>query len=87
MSQPSTTRRLLPDGTRAAQGSPEYFKDVWAADKGLEQWLKQNPDVVRAIEDGRMRIDYQLVHVDADGVTTITALALTDDVLKTLKFP
>ncbi|WP_028708050.1 hypothetical protein [Propionicicella superfundia] len=69
--------RKLPDGTRAAQGSPAYFHDVWAADTDFQKWLGTRPDVVRGIRNGTIEVDYQLVHAAADGKITVTTLAST----------
>lgn len=83
----STKGRELPDGTRAAQGSPAYFEDVWRVDKDLQAWLAKNPDIASGIKDGSITVNYQLVHADAAGNISITTLALTDDVLKNLSLP
>ncbi|GIG40640.1 hypothetical protein [Cellulomonas phragmiteti] len=72
----STSGRLLPDGTRAPQGSPAYLADVVRVDKALQQWLRDNPDIVQALVDGTVRPRYQLVHATAKGTVRIFELTI-----------
>jgi hypothetical protein len=72
----STSGRLLPDGTRAAQGSTLYFNDVFRVDPTLQKYLADNPDVADGLADGTIDVRYQLVRVDGNGVVRIEDLAL-----------
>ena len=72
----STSGRLLPDGTRAAQGSTLYFNDVFRVDPTLQKYLADNPDVADGLADGTIDVRYQLVRVDGNGGVRIEDLAL-----------
>ena len=72
----STSGRLLPDGTRAAQGSTLYFNDVFRVDPTLQKYLADNPDIADGLADGTIDVRYQLVRVDGNGVVRIEDLAL-----------
>lgn len=72
----SATGRLLPDGTRAPQGSPAYLADIVRVDKTLQQWLRDNPDIVKGLMDGTVTPRYQLVQAAADGTVRISELTL-----------
>ena len=72
----SEAGRLLPDSTRAPQGSTLYFNDVARVDPSFQEWLRQNPDIVGGIADGRITPRYQLVHAPARGPVRIHELTL-----------
>ncbi|MCC2314203.1 hypothetical protein [Cellulomonas xiejunii] len=75
-SQLSTTGRLLPDGTRAPQGSTAYLNDIARVDTTFQDWLRANPDVPQGLADGRVTARYQLVHATPGGKVRIFELQL-----------
>ncbi len=70
--------RLLPDGTRAAQGSAEYLQDLLGAriDPRLSAWLQAHPDVADALARGEVRIEYKAVSATGGGQVRVTDLVL-----------
>lgn len=78
----STKGRILPDETRAPQGSTAYFNDVAANDARLQEWLRANPDIVERIADGRVAVRYRLVHATPGGRVRIYDLQLDRATLK-----
>ncbi|MGZ0067978.1 glycohydrolase toxin TNT-related protein [Microbacterium arborescens] len=72
----SSSGRLLPDGSRAPQGSTAYFNEVFRLDPTLQQWLADNPAIARGLLEGDIDIRYQLVRTDGNGVVRIEDLAL-----------
>ncbi|MBD7919153.1 hypothetical protein H9657_12815 [Cellulomonas sp. Sa3CUA2] len=78
----STAGRLLPDNTRAPQGSPAYLADVVRVDKALQQWLHDNPDIVQGLMDGTVRPRYQLVHATAKGTVRIFELTVDPTLIR-----
>jgi hypothetical protein len=69
---------LLPDGTRAAQGSAEYLQDLLGAriDPRLSAWLQAHPDVADALARGEVRIEYKAVSATGGGQVRVTDLVL-----------
>ncbi|MGC5222224.1 hypothetical protein ACPW96_06435 [Micromonospora sp. DT81.3] len=77
----SARGRVLPDGTRAAQGSTLYFNDVFRVDPTLQRYLAENPDVAHGLADGTIDVRYQLVKADGSGSVQIEDLALDPEAL------
>ncbi|MCC2319564.1 hypothetical protein [Cellulomonas xiejunii] len=75
-SQLSSSGRVLPDMTRAPQGSPAYLADVVRVDKALQQWLRANPDIAQGLVDGTVTPRYQLVQAAANGTVRIFELTV-----------
>ena len=72
----SSTGRLLPDGSRAGQGSTLYFNEVWRLDPNIQQLLESRPDIAAGLADGSVTVRYQLAHTAADGTVTVSDLPL-----------
>lgn len=72
----SQTGRLLPDGSRAAQGSTLYFNDVWRVDPAIAELLQRRPDIASGLADGSITVRYQLAHTAADGTVRVSDLPL-----------
>ena len=66
--------RMVEDGLKAEQGSPEYLKWVLERDPDLRAVLQENPAVreriEQAINDGTLRYEYHKIHVGTDGSVT-----------------
>jgi len=72
----STSGRLLPDGTRAAQGSTLYFNEILRNDQALRGYLIAHPEIGRGLADGTINVRYELVHAKANGTVTVEDLVL-----------
>lgn len=77
----SKAGRVLPDGTRAPQGSTMYFNDVFRVDKQLQQHLAENPVLAEGLANGTIKVSYQLVKAKPDGIVTVQEIVLNPNAL------
>lgn len=77
----STTGRVLPDSTRAAQGSTLYFNEVFRNDRVLHEYLVKHPDVAQGLADGTIRAKYELITAKGDGTVRVEDLLLDPSTL------
>jgi len=77
----STTGRLLPDGTRAPQGSTHYFNDVFRVDPNVRALLEANPALRQGLADGTIKVDYQLTTASPTGRVSLFDLQLDANAL------
>lgn len=77
----SKAGRVLPDGTRAPQGSTMYFNDVFRVDKQLQQHLAENPALAEGLADGSIKVSYQLVKAKESGSVTVQEIVLNPNAL------
>ncbi|MBS3178922.1 MULTISPECIES: hypothetical protein [unclassified Pseudoclavibacter] len=77
----SKAGRVLPDGTRAPQGSTMYFNDVFRVDKQLQQHLAENPALAEGLADGSIKVSYQLVKAKENGSVTVQEIVLNPNAL------
>jgi hypothetical protein len=77
----SQSGRLLPDGTRAAQGSTDYFMDVAKHDSAFQEFLShpENTDIAQGLKDGSVTPRYILSRSPGDGLTLLEDLLLNPD--------
>ncbi|WP_424467618.1 hypothetical protein [Pseudoclavibacter helvolus] len=73
--------RVLPDGTRAPQGSTHYFNDVFQNDPNLAAYLRDNPHIAQGLADGSVTVSYQLVKATPTGKVKIDELVLNPNEL------
>jgi hypothetical protein len=63
--------RVIEDGKKAQQGSPEYLRDVLARDPDLKAALDANPEIKakmeKALADGTLKVEYHRVHASQAG--------------------
>ena len=73
--------RLLPDGSRAAQGSTLYMMDVAKHDQKFLAYMADpaHADVAQGLKDGTMSVRYILTTSPGDGTTMMEDLVLNPD--------
>ncbi|GAA4059380.1 hypothetical protein [Actinomadura miaoliensis] len=70
-------------GKKAEQGSPEYLEWLLGRDPDLRKALENNPELrarlQAALDEGKLEVEYHLVHVDKHGKATTLEFDLSRD--------
>ncbi len=77
--------RLLPDGTRVAQGSTAYFVEIFRRDPEIAELLRTRPDIAQGLADGTIGFRYDLVQARPNGSVSVSDLRLNDQYLQALR--